>query len=82
MAQSPWNKRIVWIPALIAGTIIYWTLALGLGGASLMLLGISDEDLDIVSNYEDFDPIYVHLQPAADDLADPDDGDSVGRTAF
>jgi len=32
------NKSIVWIPVLLVGAMVYWTLALGFGGLSLVSL--------------------------------------------
>jgi hypothetical protein len=32
------NKSVVWIPVLLVGAMVYWTLALGFGGLSLMRL--------------------------------------------
>jgi len=38
----------MWIPLVLVGSILYWTVALGLGRMSLSLLGdSSDEDLVI-----------------------------------
>ena len=30
------NSSVVWIPVLLVGSMLYWTLALGFGGLSLM----------------------------------------------
>jgi hypothetical protein len=30
------RKSVVWIPILLVGAMVYWTLALGFGGLSLM----------------------------------------------
>jgi len=32
------NRSIVWIPVLLVGAMVYWTLALGFGGLSLTAL--------------------------------------------
>lgn len=32
------NKSVVWIPVLLVGAMVYWTLALGFGGLSLVSL--------------------------------------------
>jgi hypothetical protein len=45
------RKSVVWIPFLLVGAMLFWTLALGLGGRSLMTLtefgnGAIDDDLD------------------------------------
>jgi hypothetical protein len=32
------NKSVVWIPVLLMGAMVYWTLALGFGGLSLVRL--------------------------------------------
>jgi hypothetical protein len=37
---------VMWIPLVLVGSILYWTVALGLGGMSLSFLGGStDEEL-------------------------------------
>lgn len=37
---------VMWIPLVLVGSILYWTVALGLGGMSLSLLGgTTDEEL-------------------------------------
>jgi hypothetical protein len=40
------RPRVMWIPLVLVGSILYWTVALGLGRMSLSLLGDgNDEDL-------------------------------------
>jgi hypothetical protein len=40
----------MWIPLVLVGSILFWSVALGLGRMSLSLLGdASDEDLDLVN---------------------------------
>jgi len=37
---------VMWIPLVLVGSLLYWTVALGLGGMSLSLLGgTTDEEL-------------------------------------
>jgi hypothetical protein len=44
--QNHVKARVMWIPLVLVGSILYWTVALGLGGMSLSLLGGSaQEDL-------------------------------------
>jgi hypothetical protein len=39
------RKSVVWIPVLLVGAMAYWTLALGLGGMSLMRVTSEAEDV-------------------------------------
>jgi len=41
------RRSALWFPLLLVGSVVYWTLALGLGGVSLALLGVSGEDLEL-----------------------------------
>jgi hypothetical protein len=44
--QNHVRPRVMWIPLVLVGSVLYWTLALGLGGMSLSMLGgSSQEDL-------------------------------------
>jgi hypothetical protein len=44
--QNHVRPRVMWIPLVLVGSIIYWSVALGLGRASLSLLGdANDEEL-------------------------------------
>jgi hypothetical protein len=63
-ARSP----LVWLPLILGGSVLYWTVAFGLGAMSLSYLGGScQEDLELdvplttqVSDTEE--PIVVHLE--------------------
>jgi hypothetical protein len=41
--QTHVRPRVMWIPLLLLGSLIYWSLAMGLGMTSLSLLGGSCE---------------------------------------
>jgi hypothetical protein len=44
--QNHVRPRVMWIPFILLGSLLYWTVALGLGRMSLSLLGDgNDEDL-------------------------------------
>lgn len=40
------RKLAVWMPVLMVASLLYWTLALGLGGLSLMAFGAGHCDLE------------------------------------
>jgi hypothetical protein len=53
----------MWIPLVLVGSLLYWTIALGLGSMSLSLLGDSSEDLALQPTPAvTEEPIVVHLQ--------------------
>ena len=69
MALTMQRPRAIWIPLVLAGSVLYWTVALGLGGLSVSFISDSqdsqDEMLEIapettISPREE--PIIVHLQ--------------------
>jgi hypothetical protein len=79
--QNHVKARVMWIPLVLVGSMLYWTLALGLGGMSLSLLGgSSQEDLALrpklvvtgaeipqpVSDEDRASAITVHLQSLND----------------
>jgi hypothetical protein len=44
--QNHVRHPVMWIPLVLVGSILYWTVALGLGGMSLSFLGgTTDEEL-------------------------------------
>src|SRR4051812_14906743 len=44
--QNHVRPRVMWIPLVLVGSVLFWTVALGLGRMSLSLLGdTNDEDL-------------------------------------
>jgi hypothetical protein len=74
------KARVMWIPLVLVGSILYWTVALGLGGMSLSLLGgPAQEDLALqpkavatpdpagqVTDEDRESAILVHLPSAAE----------------
>ena len=48
----------MWVPLVLVGSVLYWTVALGLGGLSVSLLGEpAEESLELPAE----EPIVVHL---------------------
>jgi hypothetical protein len=87
MSRSSANRWLVWIPVLMVASLLYWTVALGLGGLSLMAVsalsgatvvedaeGAPDPTVtDTVPGTAD--PIVVHLEESSE----PEDvNDNVG----
>ena len=78
------TRWIAWMPLLFVSAFLYWSVALGLGGLSLMAAGtlsggchlprsaVSASVIEPMPAELSGDPIIVHLQEAAD----VDDGDS------
>jgi hypothetical protein len=61
------RSPLIWLPLVLGGSVLYWTLAFGLGGMSLSFLsGSSQEELELdvpataVTDTEE--PIVVHLE--------------------
>jgi hypothetical protein len=62
------RSPLVWLPLILGGSVLYWTVAFGLGAMSLSYLGGScQEDLELdvpataqVSDTEE--PIVVHIE--------------------
>ena len=66
--QNHVKARVMWIPLVLVGSILYWTLALGLGGMSLSLLGgSSQEDLVLQpkTTVQDLDPVTDEARETA-----------------
>ncbi len=72
------RKWILWIPVLMVGSMMYWTVALNFGNLSLLALstytfsGNADEATDLRDSYQ---PITVQIpgvEPTANDTADDD----------
>ncbi len=74
------TRWIAWMPLLFVSAFLYWSVALGLGGLSLMAAGtLSHADsaamailptaIEPLPGHLSGDPIIVHLQESAD----PDD---------
>jgi hypothetical protein len=58
---------LIWLPLVLGGSVLYWTLAFGLGGMSLSFLsGSSQEELELdvpaTAVTETEEPIVVHLE--------------------
>ena len=72
------RKWILWIPVLMVGSMVYWTIALNFGGLSLLALSTyavpasSDEAIDLRDSYQ---PITVNV--GNEEAATADDDDSV-----
>lgn len=70
------RKWILWIPVLMVGSMVYWTIALNFGGLSLLALSTyavppsSDEAMDVRDSYQ---PITVNV--AGEDSAVPSGDD-------
>jgi hypothetical protein len=68
----------MWIPLVMVGSLLYWTVALGLGSMSLSFLGDSSEDLALQpAPAVTEEPIIVHLQseiPGTGGNTSADDG--------
>ncbi len=89
------RRLMIWLPLVSAGAFLYWTLALGLGGLSMALIGPSVEDLELVPPpapmtdgwisagiAEADEPIVVQLQSAGEDVvvgALPDEATPAGE---
>jgi hypothetical protein len=93
--QNHVKARVMWIPLVLVGSILYWTLALGLGSMSLSLLGgPAQEDLALqpksapaeateqVTDEDRESAILVHLPSPAELRAaggNPAQDDGTGR---
>jgi len=70
MALTTPRPRVIWLPLLLAGSVLYWTAALGLGSLSVSFLGDpGDETLELepegptpAGTAPRDEPIVVHLQ--------------------
>jgi len=74
------RKLILWIPVLMVGSLMYWTVALNFGGMSLVALSscvLPGEDLGAVAiprdSYQVISARRVSLLPEMDVKADSDD---------
>jgi hypothetical protein len=83
----------MWIPVLMVASLLFWTLALALGGMSLMAANkislfdahcrfaspevSADIDVDGAGSHSGYDPIVVHIEESGD----PDDVDDQATTA-
>lgn len=55
------RPKVSWVPLLLAGSALFWMLALGLGGWSVALLESSADELELQLPATE-EPIVVHLQ--------------------
>jgi hypothetical protein len=61
------RKSVIWIPVLLVGAMVYWTLALGFGGLSLMTMTVfqdsdSSDPFDSAAGVKDsYQSITVNL---------------------
>jgi hypothetical protein len=46
MTTTTVRRWLVWIPVLMVASLLYWTVALGLGGMSLMAVSALSQDRD------------------------------------
>jgi hypothetical protein len=80
------TRWIAWMPLLFVSAFLYWSVALGLGGLSLMATsavtggcrhswaaGIHAASIEPMPGELSGDPIIVHLQESADVGDGPDD---------
>ncbi len=74
------RKWILWIPVLMVGSMVYWTVALNFGGLSALALytcvasSSSDEASDLRDSYQ---PITVQIPGNEEANAATDDDDAV-----
>jgi hypothetical protein len=79
------RRWYLWVPVVMVASLMYWTVALGLGGLSLMAasalsqgqdLGFGPYDQAVTNRYDQsYDPIVVHLEESVE----PEDvNDDVG----
>src|SRR5438270_822051 len=85
---------VVWLPFLMVASLLYWTVALGLGGMSLMAVsalsgndgagGIGmtggDTDTGAATARDGYEPIIVHLEESVEP-EDVDDNPGCGRSS-
>jgi len=93
MTTTTVRRWLVWIPVLMVASLLYWTVALGLGGMSLMavsalsqepaahlLLGNSVPETDTAeatAPRDGYEPIVVHLEESVEP-EDVDDNPGCG----
>ena len=83
------RRWYLWVPVVMVASLMYWTVALGLGGLSLMAasalsqgqdlglgMGMPGYDQAVPNRYDQsYDPIVVHLEESVE----PEDvNDEVG----
>jgi hypothetical protein len=81
------TRWIAWMPLLFVSAFLYWSVALGLGGLSLMAAGTLSHatsrtfeatSIEPMPGHFSGDPIIVHLQESAE--ADDQDSDAIQPT--
>lgn len=73
------RKWILWIPVLMVGSMIYWTIALSFGNLSLLALStyaLEEQADDLPRLRDSYQPITVQI-PGTEQAAATDDDDSV-----
>ncbi len=85
-SERPSTRWIAWMPLLFVSAFLYWSVALGLGGLSLMATsaltggcrmarpGVNAASIEPMPGELSGDPIIVHLQESAEPT--DDDADS------
>jgi hypothetical protein len=72
----PLSRLLIWTPLLMVAALLYWTVALGLGGQSIAMLRLQTAD-DVVPRpldghdallpaVDDAESIVVHLQESVE----------------
>ena len=90
------RRWFMWIPVLMVASLLFWTLALALGGMSLMAANkislfdahcrfaspevSADIDVDGAGSHSGYDPIVVHIEESGDPN-DVDDDATVAAPA-
>src|SRR4051812_43703461 len=90
--RPPMTRRsILWVPMVMMGAILYWTVALGLGGLSLAMLGTgASDDFELAPELSRQGAYEADLEmlpePIVVRLASPDEAraayDGPGRTSY
>jgi hypothetical protein len=61
-SERPLVRQLIWIPALMVAALLYWTVALGMGGRTLMAVSVLRGAPDSIPT----------IGPRLDDLETPD----------
>lgn len=59
-------RSVVWIPALLVGAMVYWTLALGFGGLSLLSVTSDCPTASQIAPRDSYQSIRVNLVDSLD----------------
>jgi hypothetical protein len=65
------RKSVIWVPVVMVGAMVYWTLALGFGGLSLMTVTLFQDNADTSDSAtgsvkDSYQSITVNLTGPAD----------------